>query len=337
MKKIRFNLLPKIGIDLGSKRTRVWVEGFDKIKDELSCLIVREADGKVLAVGNQAALYEKRSHQVIWPIKDGFIGDKKQVQALLKILLLDHWQLRLIAQPTVAVSIPASSDQLQKQTLSESLFELGAREVITVSQPLAAMFGAGLVGNDPSGSLNLHLGAGVVEAALISMGSVVCSKSTNLAGDWLNWQLLAFLKRQFNLIISQQELDRVLSELISILPNENQTMRLAGKSTSTGQPTFQNLSSQQFLPLVKDHVDRYIALVKQLLVKVDPELMSDSFQKGLLLTGGLAKLAGLERYLSTNLNMPVALVENPQEAVINGLVYILKNLDEFKDRVGPKN
>jgi len=332
MPKFKFNLLPKIAIDLGTSRTRIWVEGLGKVKDEASCLVVRQKDNKVLAVGDQALAYEKRFHQVIWPVRDGFVTDKQQVQALLKVMLADYWRPRLITQPIIAVSIPAMGSSLQKQTLSESLFEIGAREVVTVSQPLAAMFGVGVLANDPSGSLNLHLGAGVVEAALVSMGSVVQFASSNLAGEWLSWQLLAFLKKQFNLILSEQELQKVLTQLISVSSGIDQTMKLAGKNASTGQPISQTLTATQLLPLVKNYVSRYVDLVKQLLAKVSPELMDDSFGKGLLLTGGLAKLNGLERYLSLNLNMPVAMMEKPEDAVIEGLAHVLKHLEEFKNQ-----
>jgi len=331
MQKIKFGFLPKIAVDLGTARTRIWIEEVGLVKDEASCVLFEPKTGKVLAVGDQAIGFQKKNCQLMWPMKAGFVLEKQLAQGLVKSLLAEHWHLRLISQPTIIVSSPACSSTLQRQSLSESFLEIGAREVVTVAQPLAAMFGAGLVKDDSANSFNLHLGAGVGEAVAICAGSVVQQESSFLAGEWLSWQVSALLKREFGLLIGRQVLSKLCQKLT--LPTQKvQSVLVEGKDVTNGQLVAKKINLAQFFPLVSTYADHYLAMFRKLIAKINPDLMGESLKKGLLLTGGLANLNGLENYLSVGLNIPVAKVDDCQNAVINGLVYVMKNLKKFKDR-----
>lgn len=332
MRLPQFNFAPKIGIDLGTARVRIWVEGVGQYKDEPSCLSINVQDGRVLAVGNQALKLKQKNAQLVWPIQTGQVADKKQVQALLKILLDQAWRPRILAQPIIAVSIPVSSSKEEKQTLSELLFELGAQEVVTVAQPLAGMLGSGVLSRDVSASFGLAIGAGLVEAGVVSMGSVIKSVSNQRAGEWLSWQLQAYLHRELAAEFVKEDVEQLLQTVGALYPGVKTVAEVVGKDLHTGQPKAYLIKGEMLLPVVKLYAQGYLELVQKLMSQLSPALIQDCFERGLLIFGGAAKLQGLEKFLSQSLGMPVALVEDAETAVQAGLVVVLQNLNEFKNQ-----
>lgn len=332
MRLPQFNFAPKIGLDLGTARVRVWVEGIGRYKDEPSCLAISTKDGRVLAIGNQALKLKQKNAQLVWPLQSGQVADKKQAQALLKILLDQAWRPRVLVQPIIAVSTPVSSTNEEKKTLSELLFELGAKEVVTVAQPLAGLLGAGVLSRDVSASFGLSIGAGLVEASMVSMGSVVKSVADQRAGEWLSWQLQAFLQRQLQAEFSQADVEQLLEKVGNVGLGIKTTAEVVGKDLLTGQPKTFYIKEDLLQPVVKLYAQGYFELVQKLMSELSPALIQDCFERGLLIFGGAAKLRGLEKFLSQSLDLPVALVEEAEMAVLEGLVVVLNNFSQFKSQ-----
>lgn len=330
--KFKLNFSPKFAIDLGSSRVRVWDEKSDLITDEPCCLAIKQTDGQILAVGNQALAFDRPGVKVIWPVVAGMVADKKSVSALLKFMLARFWRPRLLIEPTVAISVPVSSSNLEKQTVSDLLVDLGAKEVIVVAQPLAGFFGTGLKINDPAGSLGLCIGAGLAEAVVVSMGSVVLWQAEPMAGNWLIWQLEALLRREKGVVLSKAGLEQFLFQIANLKIEKLQQIELIAKNIQTGLPAKISLDSDIAQSLLEKYAQRYGQMVNSLFGSLPSGLTQDSFKRGLLLLGGAAKLAGLEQYLSDYLDLPVALVQNPDHAVIKGLVYVQNHLSEFKNQ-----
>lgn len=331
-KKFRLNLSPKFAIDLGSSRIRIWDENDNSITDEPCCLAIKQTDGQILAVGSEAVAFERPGVKVVWPVVAGMVADKRSVSALLKFMLAKAWRPRLLIEPTVAISVPVSSSDLEKQTLSDLLVDLGAKDVITVAQPLAGFIGAGLKTNDPAGSLGLCIGAGLAEVVMVSMGSVALWQCEPMAGNWLIWQVDASLRREMQVALGKIELEQFLFQVAGLKVEKVRQIELIGKNIQTGLPIKVNLNSNFAQLLLEKYAQRCGQMVNNLLSRLPSGLTQDSFKRGLLLMGGAARLSGLEQYLSDYLDLPVALVQNPDHAVINGLIYIQNHLGEFKDQ-----
>ena len=75
---------------------------------------------------------------------------------------------------------------------------------------------------------------------------------------------------------------------------------------------------------------QYGELLESLLAQTYPELIVDVLDKGMLMSGELAQLVGLDNLLAEKLRLPVAVVENPGTVVIEGIKTALENLDDFK-------
>ena len=100
----------KLGIDLGTANTLVFVPDKGVVLNEPSVVAVSEIDHKVLAVGIEAKDMIGRTPDNIVayrPMKDGVIADYRITEAMLRYYMnkaLGKWN---IWKPEVMVSVPA--------------------------------------------------------------------------------------------------------------------------------------------------------------------------------------------------------------------------------------
>ncbi len=307
--------------------------------DQPSVLALNEKTGKVVAVGQDAAEMEGRVESSNSPLKlyrpfvQGKVYEAEMAQALLRVWLQEILGWRFLFSPVVMVSVPAASTQASRQAVTELLQQLGAREVYTMAQPLAAAIGSGVPIADASGTLMVQLGAGLTETALIALGSLVKYESSLQAGQELDQQLQLTIQDQYGVMVGLETVKKLKHQLL-LLNGSTQTSLVIGQNLADRSPQEVQVQASRLTPVVKEAADHFAQLVHALLAATPPELTADVLDKGILLAGGLAQLRGLNSYLTQNLKLPVALVEEPQQVVINGLGLALEHLDEFKQSLG---
>lgn len=328
-----------LGIDFGSSRIRIWSSDEpNRIIDQPACIAVDSRNEKVLAVGSEAQTMEGRVSSyitIVYPVQNGIVYDAAAATALLKLLIRQSFpQQFVLSSPSAMVVVPASATDVEKQTYVNVVSGIGVREVLTIAQPLAASIGAGVPIADSSGSFIMQLGAGVAEVAVISLGSIVNYKSTIVAGDSISEKVQYLLKENASLEISKETAAKVLSTVISLQPQSSRHQLIAGQYLQSGSPTELDVNATFFKQSITQTVQLYQKLVQKLLSTIPPELTVDSIDKGLLLSGGLAKMHGLDDYFVAHLGIPVSIVDNPHQTAIRGVMTALQHLDLFKESLG---
>lgn len=331
------NLVRRIGLDLGTQTTRIWTDQAGLALSEPSCIAVDQRTRKVVAVGREAQTMEGRvadTIAVIHPIKDGVIYDAAMAKAMIKLFLHTVLKTPYFFRPIMMVSVPAQATQAQRQTVTKLMYGVGASEVYTMAQPLAAAIGAGVPIADASGTFMLHLGHGLVDAAVISLGSVVAKTSSDQGGAVIIDHLQQCIRDQVGLSISQAVAESLLHKVASLTDNGVRQMLVAGQDHVSNSPKEVTVTAQLLQGPLQAALTNYISLLKELLSAVPPELTVDVINKGMLLSGGLAQLHGLEAVLVAELGVAVTVVDQPDSLVVNGLGVGLENIELFKESLG---
>lgn len=322
-----------IGLDLGTARTRMWISGEGVVLDEPTCLAVDSRNQKVLAVGEEAQAMVGRVSQPItlhYPIQKGYLYDMDSGRALLKVFLQKVLKSRAFFRPIIMASLPAGATQAQRVAMVELLYSVGAREVYTIAQPLAAAIGAGVPIADASGSFIVQMGSGVVEASVISLASLIRFESSSLAGDAADRAIKQAIRKTVNLNISLETARKVKQRIGAVGPEVNKEMMVTGQDARESSPKEVSLDSSMLQPVITQFVSEYENMLKNLFVNMPPELTADVIDKGMLLSGGWAQLAGFDIHLVNTLGIPVSVVEKPDQTVIKGISLALEHLDLFK-------
>ncbi|MGD9128893.1 MAG: rod shape-determining protein [Candidatus Woesebacteria bacterium] len=337
MKKFLNNFNRLIGIDLGTSQTRIWSDKEGLVLDEPSCLAVDILTKKVLAVGKEALEMKGRVDKkigVYFPMQKGQIYDLDLARAMLRVFLQKILKSTYFFNPNMMVSVPALVSKNAERLTADLFYSLGANQVFTIREPLVAAIGAGVPISDASACFILQMGAGIVEGAIISLGSLIDYQSSFQAGNFLDQRIIYAVRKNKQLLISQEAAEKLKVKIASISAIDKKEVLVMGKDIAQSSPKELSINSGDLMPAFEKILLVYINLLKTLLSKAPPELIVDVINKGMLLSGGLAKLDGLEEHLVATLGVPVSVIDNPKLAVINGIATVLENLDEFKESLG---
>jgi rod shape-determining protein MreB len=330
-------LSKRIGIDLGTSRIRIWSDQDGFLIDEPSCVAVDTTTNKVVGVGQEAQEMVGRTRseiKVIFPIQFATVQDSAITEAMLKVFLQRILKSSFFFRPLLMVSIPSILGEPEKLALTQMFFGVGFREVNFIDQVLAAAIGAGVPIADASGSFLLHLGHGIAEAGIISLSSLVSVESSFHAGAELSLDIQQFIRQQYHFRIGYRTAERLKEQLLDCAPGEVRQLAVGGQDLLTTEPKELTFSNQELSPLTVPLVRQYTDLAKKLFSHIPPELTTDVIDKGILLTGGLSKLRGLDIALLNALQVPVSCVDEADRVVVKGIAQVLQNLDLFRESVG---
>lgn len=325
----------RVGIDLGTANVLVYIKGKGIVINEPSVVALSVRDNKLLAVGAEAQKMLGRtpgSISVIRPMREGVIADYVITEAMLRYFIgkvSGGWQL---SKPEVMICVPAGVTGVEQRAVREAAEQAGARKPANlVPEPLAAAIGAGLPVALPRGSMVVDIGGGRAEAAVISMYGMVVSESIRVAGDKLDDAITAYVKRRHNLIIGERTAEEVKMAVGCALPLEEEIVtEIRGRDQLSGMPRTATISSSEVTQAMADCLAAIVAMVKTVLEKTPPELVSDVIDQGMVLTGGGALLRRFDELLSRETGVPCFVADNPLQCVAVGAGQALEHLDLVK-------
>lgn len=327
----------KVGIDLGTANCLVYVAGEGVVMNEPTVVAVGTDDDKVMAVGSEAREMLGRTPGNIWasrPMRDGVIADYRVTEAMMKYFLRKVTGKGVLLRPLVMVCTPAGVTQVERRAVMAAAVSAGARTVYLIEEPLAAAIGAGIPIEEASGNMILDMGGGAAEAAVISLGGVVVSKSVRVAGNKLDEAIAAYVRKKHNLVIGDQTAEKVKLKIGSAvkLAKEEQ-MEVKGRDSVSGLPRSIVLNSTDVTEAMSGALNEIVGMLKRLLEEVPPELSSDIIDKGIVMSGGTAQLRGLDKLITEHTGVPAFVAEEPLLCVIKGTGVVLENLEKYDKSV----
>lgn len=329
-----FSMSKRIGIDLGTANSLVYLAGEGIVMNEPTVVAVGLDDDKVVAVGNEAREMLGRTPGNIMasrPMRDGVIADYRVTEAMLRYFLNKVVGNGLLFKPEVLISVPAGVTQVERRAVYNAAVSAGARTVYMIDQPLAAAIGAGVPIGDASGNMILDMGGGAAEAAVISLGGVVVSRSVRIAGNKIDEAIAGYIRRRHNLIIGEQTAEKVKLKIGSATPlKKEEKMEVKGRDSVSGLPRNIEVTSTEVSEGMSQPLSKIVEMVKRVLEEVPPELSSDIIDKGLVMSGGTAQLRNFDRLLTEQTNVPAFVAEEPMMCVAKGTGVVIENLDLYK-------
>lgn len=323
-----------MGIDLGTANTLVFVKGKGIVVNEPSVVAIKEKNNEVLAVGDEAKQMIGRTPGnivAIRPLKDGVIADFDTTAAMLRYFIGKAYKQSVFgSKPRVIVCVPSGVTSVEKRAVEEAAEKAGAKKALIMEEPMAAAIGAHLRVEEPTGNMVVDIGGGTTDVAVISLGGIVASKSLRIAGDEFDEYIVAYIKREYNLMIGERTAEQIKINIGAAYPaKQDETMEIRGRDLVTGLPKVLTITSGEVTEAIKEPVNSIIEAIKLTLEKTPPELAADIMESGIMLTGGGALLTGLDTLISLETGMPVNIAEDPLDCVAKGTGYALENIEKW--------
>lgn len=323
-----------ISIDLGTANTLVYVSGKGIVLQEPSVIAIRQSSKKILAVGAEAkAMLGRTPGNVVAvrPLRDGVIADFDVTQKMLEYFIQKVYRNKGVVKPRIVVSVPCGVTEVERRAVKEAAQQAGAREALTIEEPMAAAIGAGLPVYEASGNLVVDIGGGTTEIALISLGGIVVYRSLRMGGDKMDDAIIHYLKHYYNLAIGERTAEYIKMNIGSAIALDvAKELEVRGRDLLTGLPKSVLVNSEKIREALLGVIVAIIDAIKYTLERTPPELASDIMDRGILLTGGGALLTGLDQKIREETKMPVIIAENPLTAVVIGAGKYLEYLSDHK-------
>ena len=324
----------KIGIDLGTANTIVYVPGRGYVINEPTIVALSSPDNTVLSVGKEAKDMIGRTPDDIIaykPLKDGVIADYYITRAMLHYFISKAVGTFNVFKPEVVISVPAGITQTERRAVMNAVRESGAKEVYIVKEPILAALGAGIPINNHSGNMIINIGGGTSEVAVVSLGGIVSWSSLRVAGNKFDQAIVDMIKKKYSLSIGEQTAEQVKIEIGSALPTkEKLEFQLRGRDLISGLPKDIFVNSNEIAEALHPHLIDIATSVQNVFNVTPPELVADIMDKGIILSGGGAQLRHLDEFFKRMLGVPTYVAEDSLFCVARGTGLILNHLDVYK-------
>lgn len=314
-----------IGIDLGTTHIRVHVKGRGVVLREPAVVAVVNGTTHIKAYGEEAYRMLGRTPgniTAIRPMADGVIADYSLTEKMLQhfIRKVMTGPARFI-RPNIMICIPSGITEVEKRAVLQAVSEIGARRAFLIEEPIAAAIGSDINIADPVGSMVVDIGGGTTDIAVISLGGIVVSQSLRVAGNVFDQDIVRYVRHKENLLIGDrtaEEAKRVVGAAMLKGGDDNLTIDIRGRDLINGMPKTVEITTQDIAVALKESLEKIADGVRKVLEQAPPELISDVIERGIIITGGGAKLRNLDVLLRNVTSIPVFVADHPEDCVVIG-------------------
>ena len=311
-----------IGIDLGTASILVYVKGKGVILKEPSVVAFDRDSNEVKAIGEEARLMLGRTPVniiAVRPLRQGVISDYTVTEKMIKYFVQKALGRRTFQKPRISICVPSGVTEVERNAVQQATFAAGARDVYLIEEPVAAAIGAGIDISKACGNLIVDIGGGTTDVAVISLGGTVVSTSLKGAGDDFDEAIVRYMKKKHNLLIGDRTAEDIKIKIGTTYPLiENEAMEVSGRNLVTGLPKTVTVTSAETERALQGTSNQIIEAIISVLERTPPELSADILERGIMLTGGGAKLRGLEEMIEERTGINTMTAEEPTQVVAIG-------------------
>jgi rod shape-determining protein MreB len=313
-----------MAIDMGSSTTIIAVRGRGIVVDEPSIVAVNKLTGEIVAIGREADEMqgrEARDISLVAPLVDGVVADFERTQRMLAHFVkkarsgISHFSRRAV------MSVLSGVTQVEQRALHTAAEHAHIGRVYMVEEGLAAAIGAGVSVEDKNASAVVDIGGGTTNVAVVARGSLVYSQAERVGNDDIDEAVIDRLRRHHGLIIGAPTAERLKIELGSAIEPADPSRHLSvkGRDVQTGTPRATDVTSEEVCIAADAVVRRISRVVNRALAELQPEVASDIYDRGIILTGGGALLDGMAEFLQRETNLVTRIPPEPRYSIVKGL------------------
>lgn len=316
-----------MAIDMGSANTVIAVRGRGVVIDEPSVVAVSKQTGEVLAIGREAEEMqgrEAREMSLVWPVADGVVADFDNTQKMLAHFVrsargsFSHFSRRAV------MSVLSGVTHVEHRALLSAAESAHIGRVYMVEEGLAAAIGAGVDVEDRRASVVIDLGGDSTNIAVVALGMIVYSRAERTGSRDVDRAISERLRRFRALAVGPLTAEKLKIELASATEPTDpaRAVSIKGRDVTTGAPGALDVTAEEIYTVAQPVLRKIAGAVRDALAELPPEVAADIYDRGLILTGGGAQLAGLADFLQRETSLPARVAEEPRYASVRGLAQL---------------
>lgn len=316
-----------VAVDLGTANTLFYMRGKGVVLNQPSVVCFQKTadagQGRVTAVGDQAKQLLGRSPgnvEAVRPLRHGVIANFSAAERMFREFV-DMAQLRSLfgRRAEFTVCVPCNATEVERRAIREAALAAGASKVNLIGESLAAAVGAGLPVAEARGSMVVDIGGGTTEVGVITLGGVAYQGSVRVGGDQFDAAIISHVRNVYGVMLGEQTAEHVKKTIGTATANvPRERMCAVGRSLADGLPRTIELSNHDIAEALAVPLKAVIGAIKAALESAPPELITDIADAGIVLTGGGALLANLDKRLMEVTGLAVRVANEPLTCAVRG-------------------
>ncbi len=318
-----------MAVDLGTVYTFIYTRGRGQVVNEPSLVAIDRVSGEVIAAGNEALEMLGRSPEdveVAYPMRDGVVADSELAQVMLGKFLRKARGGRAFFSRRIIMSVPSGITSVERFAIREVVKGIGVSRVYLVEEGLATALGANLPIDQMKASMVVDIGGGTTSIAVIANAGIVESETLRIGGLDLDLAITDYIKHHHHILIGERTAERLKMVLGSATdPVENHKSVVKGQNINEGGPEVSEVAAIEIHKAIDSVIKQMVEAIRQVLERVPPEVASDIHDRGLVLTGGMSLMAGMDERISAATRLKVIIAESPKQTLGQGLIALYEN------------
>jgi len=318
-----------IAIDFGSVKTIVVSDSGEILYNEPSIVAIDSITNRVIAIGDEALKTVGKTPEnitVAYPIKEGVISSPRVAAAVLTYIIAKVSKRNRFFKPDVILSLPVGITSVERRAMYEAGVSAGAREAYLVPSLMCASFAVDMDINTPFGNTILSIGGGITEMGIMSLGGMVLSNSTRIAGNNITDAIISHVKKHYQLLIGSAMAESIKLRIGNCMRVEDEKeIEVRGRDAANNMPRNITLKTNDVVDSIKPVLMNIIVMIKQVMEKTPPELSSDIVDAGVMVCGGTALLPNISTLLTKSIGVSFFIADEPDLVVAHGLQKIVND------------
>jgi rod shape-determining protein MreB and related proteins len=268
--------------------------------------------------------------ELAWPMHSGAVADPVALQRLFA-RVLRPLSTGFMSRLRVIVTVPSGTSPNERRVVREAARRAGATSVELIEHVIAAALGTDLPIYEPLGTFIMSAGAGMTEAALLSLGSVVASSSVRVGGLSVDIAIKNALRRNYGMIITDITAEEIKLAMGTTPTGSDTLIEARGQMAADGSTVTAILERSEVSDVLDDFMAASLQAVRECMIKASPELIQDLITRGIYVVGGGALLGGLAERLSAEFDVPVHIVDNARHVIAMGAAKCLEDQESLRE------
>ena len=320
----------KYAIEIGGAYTKIYVkdEGFALCEPTLISAEPTPQGYKIIGLGKQAKDMlgkTNESVEVFSPIANGHINNYEYLKQLL-IYYFDQLGFKKKYESCMVLVNVALSEK-DKNNFIALLYDIGFKEVFLIPTIICSAIGSGKNISSTKTNLVVNIGGANTDVAVINMNSIVKGATLGIGGRAVDVAIANAIAYNHGIVVGVSQCEKLKIEVGSLYKNDNLNMEITGVDVEGKIPRSYIISSKDLLEVLEPFFNEIIRTIDVTITSLPPEISTDIINNGVLFTGGMSKINGLESYLRKNFKYPFKIVEDAENVSILGAGKLLDDKD----------
>ncbi len=321
---MRFNY----AIEIGGTNTGIFVRGQGYVLKEPTLVAVENnLDGyKVKAVGSEAKklLWKTTDEiEVFNPVANGVIENFEYALIMLKDFLK---KVEYKKGANVVCLIPCGLSKEDKIKYYSLFDKLGFNEILLIPSVICSLVGMGINVASAKANMIVDIGGGSTDIAVVNLGSILKGVTLGIGGKAIDIAIANSLALgNDGILIGLPTAERVKNEIASLYKNDTLNMEVMGLDIELNVPKSKIISCREIRRVVEAYLEEVVRTINVTINSLPPEISTDIIKNGVIFTGGVSKITGLDDFLKRNLNYNFTIFDDPENSAILGAGKLLNN------------